>query len=99
MSDTNQKNNSQGKKLKDDKLVQVLLLSSSFAPIDLVSDILRKYFQMDEQIIEISMITLYERGKIVCGVYPKVIASDTMKEIGKRISKENYPLSCRMEDV
>src|SRR5574337_1423209 len=64
-------------------LCQVLLLNDDFAPMDFVVEVLRGFFNLDqEQAVQI-MLHVHTRGRGVCGVFTREVAETKVTHVNE----------------
>lgn len=86
-------------KLKRPPLFKVVLLNDDFTPMDFVVEILKNFFNMNEDKATQVMLQVHTQGVGVCGVYTKDVA-ETKVHIVNEYSRENqHPLMCTMEEA
>ena len=80
-------------KVKPPKLFKVILLNDDFTPMEFVIDVLRKVFSMNNDKATLIMLAVHNKGKGVCGIYPRDIASTKVSQV---ISLAKEPASSTM---
>jgi ATP-dependent Clp protease adaptor protein ClpS len=84
-------------KLKKPSLYKVLLLNDDYTPMDFVVGILQGYFLLShEKSIQI-MMNVHQRGKGVCGIYPREVAETKVEQVMCTARDSQHPLQCVME--
>ena len=68
-------------KVKPPKLFKVILLNDDFTPMEFVIDVLRKVFSMNNDKATLIMLAVHNKGKGVCGIYPRDIASTKVSQV------------------
>lgn len=80
-------------------LYQVLLLNDDFTPMDFVVEVLRSFFNLDqEQAVQI-MLHVHTRGRGVCGVFTREVAETKVTHINEYSRSHQHPLLCTMEKL
>lgn len=85
-------------KVKPPKLFKVILLNDDFTPMEFVIDVLRKVFFMNNDKATLIMLAVHNKGKGVCGIYPRDIASTKVSQVISLARKSQHPLQCLMEE-
>ena len=85
--------------VEEPKRYKVILLNDDFTPMEFVVEVLRLFFNLDEETATRIMLNVHTKGKGVCGIFSKDIA-ETKVVIVNEFAKENeHPLLCTMEQV
>src|SRR5690348_9535874 len=80
-------------------LFQVLLLNDDFTPMDFVVEVLRNFFNLDqEQAVQI-MLHVHTRGRGVCGVFTREVAETKVTHVNEYSRSHQHPLLCTMEKL
>ena len=85
-------------KVKPPKLFKVILLNDDFTPMEFVIDVLRKVFSMNNDKATLIMLAVHNKGKGVCGIYPRDIASTKVSQVISLARESQHPLQCLMEE-
>lgn len=90
---------SEKSKLKPKKppLYSVLLLNDDYTLMEFVVMILIRFFGMNEEQAERTMINVHTKGVGVCGVFPKEIAETKVRIVTDFANDNQQPLQCTME--
>ena len=80
-------------KVKPPKLFKVILLNDDFTPMEFVIDVLTRVFSMNNDKATLIMLAVHNKGKGVCGIYPRDIASTKVSQV---ISLAREPASSTM---
>lgn len=80
-------------------MYQVVLLNDDFTPMEFVIDVLREYFNKDNNAATQIMLKVHNEGKGVCGVFSKDVASTKVDLVLTHAREEGHPLQCVMEEV
>ncbi len=86
-------------KLKRPPLFKVFLLNDDFTPMEFVIDILKRFFNMDEEKATQVMLHVHTRGIGVCGVYSKDIAETKVRQVNDFSREHQHPLLCDMDEA
>ncbi len=78
-------------------LYKVLLLNDDYTPMEFVILLLMKLFKMDEDNATQVMLHVHQRGKGVCGSFPREIAETKVQQIFDYAKKNQHPLKGSME--
>lgn len=80
-------------------LFQVLLLNDDFTPMDFVVEVLRSFFNLDqEQSVQV-MLHVHTRGRGVCGVFTREVAETKVTHVNEYSRSHQHPLLCTMEKL
>lgn len=80
-------------------LFQVLLLNDDFTPMDFVVEVLRTFFNLDqEQSVQV-MLHVHTRGRGVCGVFTREVAETKVTHVNEYSRSHQHPLLCTMEKL
>lgn len=80
-------------------LFQVLLLNDDFTPMDFVVEVLRGFFDLDqEQAVQV-MLHVHMRGRGVCGVFTREVAETKVAHVNEFSRSHQHPLLCTMEKL
>src|SRR5690606_36946090 len=78
-------------------LFRVLLLNDDFTPMDYVVEVLRGFFNLDqEQAVQV-MLHVHTRGRGVCGVFTREVAETKVTQVNEYSRAHQHPLLCTME--
>ena len=85
--------------IKEPKLYKVLLLNDDYSSMEFVIKVLMQVFHHSfEKATEI-MLSVYEQGKGLCGVYAYEIAETKVAQVRKMAKEEKFPLRAVMEEA
>ncbi len=84
-------------KLKKPRLYKVVLVNDDYTPMEFVVNILQQIFDMHEQQAITVMLLVHQRGRGVCGLYPREIAEMKVRDVLEIARLEGHPLQCMME--
>lgn len=79
-------------------LYQVWLLNDDYTPMDLVVEVLERYFAKTEDEAEVVMLKVNHEGKAVCGEYPRDIAETKVMRVTRFARESGHPLQCVLEE-
>lgn len=85
--------------LEKPKLYKVILINDDYTPMGFVVQILMQVFGMDEGKASSVMLEVHQRGKGVCGIYPREIAETKVMQVSEYAKKNEHPLLCVMEEA
>jgi ATP-dependent Clp protease adaptor protein ClpS len=86
-------------KVKEPSRYKVIILNDDYTPMEFVVEILRGYFNLDQEAATRVMLSVHEKGKGVCGIYTREIA-ETKVDLVNDYSREcQHPLLCTMEEA
>lgn len=85
--------------LEKPKLYKVILINDDYTPMGFVVQILMHIFGMDEGKASSVMLEVHQRGKGVCGVFPREIAETKVMQVSDYAKKNEHPLLCVMEEA
>lgn len=80
-------------------MYKVVLVNDDFTPMDFVVLVLQKYFHKDAVTATRIMLKIHHKGKGVCGIFPKDIASTKVEQVLRHARQEGHPLQCTMEEA
>lgn len=80
-------------------LFQVVLLNDDFTPMDFVVEVLRSFFNMDQEKAVQVMLHVHTRGKGVCGVFTREVAETKVGQVNDYSRNHQHPLLCTMEKM
>ncbi|WP_126444412.1 ATP-dependent Clp protease adapter ClpS [Sulfuricystis multivorans] len=85
-------------KVNPPPLYKVVLLNDDYTPMDFVVVVLEKFFRMSREKATRVMLTVHHRGRAVCGVYPRDVASTKVEQVTAFARQHQHPLACVMEE-
>ncbi len=86
-------------KLKRPPLYRVILLNDDFTPMEFVVDILKYFFDMDEDKATQVMLHVHTRGIGVCGVFSRDVAETKVQLVSDYSRQHQHPLLCTLEEA
>jgi len=81
------------------KRYMVILINDDFTPMEFVVEILKQFFNLDEESATRIMLNVHTKGKGVCGVYSKDIAETKVVMVNEFARENEHPLLCTMEQA
>ena len=85
--------------VEEPKRYKVILVNDDYTPMEFVVEVLRLFFNLDEETATRIMLNVHTKGKGVCGIFSKDVA-ETKVVIVNEFAKENeHPLLCTMEQA
>lgn len=81
------------------KRYMVILVNDDFTPMEFVVEILRLFFNLDEESATRIMLNVHTKGKGVCGVFSKDIAETKVVMVNEFARENDHPLLCTMEQA
>lgn len=86
-------------KLKEPPRYQVVMMNDDYTPMDFVVHVLQHFFGMDEESATQVMLAVHQRGKGICGVFPKDLAETRAAQVNQYSRQSQHPLMCEVERV
>lgn len=86
-------------KVAEPKRYMVILINDDFTPMEFVVEILRQFFNLDEESATRIMLNVHTKGKGVCGIYSKDIAETKVVMVNEFARENEHPLLCTMEEA
>ncbi len=83
--------------VEEPKRYMVILVNDDFTPMEFVVEILRLFFNLDEESATRIMLNVHTKGKGVCGIFPKDIAETKVVMVNEFARENEHPLLCTME--
>lgn len=78
-------------------MYKVILNNDDYTPMDFVVDVLKIFFNMNEQQATEIMLAIHNKGKAVCGIFPFDIAETKVIEVNQFARENQHPLLCSLE--
>jgi len=85
--------------VEEPKRYMVILVNDDFTPMEFVVEILRQFFNLDEETATRIMLNVHTKGKGVCGVFSKDIAETKVVMVNEFARENEHPLLCTMEQA
>ncbi|MFP8965105.1 ATP-dependent Clp protease adapter ClpS [Pokkaliibacter sp. CJK22405] len=86
-------------KLKEPPKYQVVMLNDDYTPMDFVVHVLQYFFSMDEESATQVMLAVHQKGKGICGIFPKDLAETRAQQVNQYARQSQHPLMCEVERV
>lgn len=83
--------------LKAPRKFRVVLLNDDYTPMEFVVEILKRFFQLREEVAVQIMLQVHYQGRGVCGVFTRDIAETKVVLVNDYARSNEHPLLCRME--
>lgn len=83
--------------VEEPKRYRVILVNDDFTPMEFVVEILRVYFNLDEESATRVMLNVHTKGQGVCGIFCKDIAETKVVMVNEFARENEHPLLCTME--
>lgn len=84
-------------RLEKPPMYNVVLLNDDYTPMDFVVEVLRRFFNMNEEQATDIMLTIHYEGKAKCGTYSAEIAETKVSQVSNYAREHQHPLRCAME--
>lgn len=84
-------------KVKRPSLYKVIMLNDDYTTMDFVVHVLQKFFHKTFGEANRIMLTVHQKGREVCGLYPYDIAATKIAQVTDYARKNDMPLRCVME--
>ena len=85
--------------LKRPSMYRVVLLNDDFTPMNFVVDVLKIFFNMDEEKATQIMLLVHTQGKATCGVYTRDVAETKAEQVTLFAQEHQHPLLCQIEQI
>lgn len=83
--------------LRRPNMYKVLLNNDDYTPMDFVVELLKMFFDKDEEQAVQIMLAIHHQGKGICGVYPFGIAETKVMQVNQFARDNEHPLLCTLE--
>jgi ATP-dependent Clp protease adaptor protein ClpS len=83
--------------VSEPKRYMVILVNDDFTPMEFVVEILRLFFNLNEEQATRVMLNVHTKGKGVCGTFSKDIAETKVVMVNDFAQESEHPLLCTME--
>ena len=84
-------------KTEPPKRYQVVLLNDDYTPMEFVVEVIVEFFAKTREAATQIMLQVHEKGRGVCGVYPKDIALTKTDQVMLAAQSTGHPLQCVCE--
>jgi len=78
-------------------MYKVMLLNDDYTPMDFVIEVLRRFFNMNEEKATDIMLDVHYKGKANCGTYTAEVAETKVAQVSNYAMEHQHPLKCMME--
>lgn len=86
-------------KLREPRKARVLLLNDDYTSMEFVVRVLMDVFRKNFREATDIMLSVHEKGRGVCGIYPIEIAETKVIMVHARARAEGFPLKCAVEPI
>lgn len=83
--------------LSEPKRYRIYLLNDDYTPMDFVVQVLQKFFYLSEDSATQIMLEVHQKGRGLCGVFPRDIAETKVVLVNEFSRLNQFPLLCSME--
>lgn len=83
--------------VKEPRKSMVIMHNDNYTTMDFVVQVLIEVFNKNIQDARKIMMTIHEKGRGVCGVYPMEIAETKIAVVHGRAREAGFPLRCSLE--
>jgi len=83
--------------LKEPAKYHVFLLNDDYTPMDFVVEVLRRFFQKNEEQATEIMLKVHNQGKGLCGTFTADIAETKVDHVVRFAFEHQHPLKCVLE--
>ena len=84
--------------IREPSKYKVLLLNDDYSTMDFVIEVLVKVFRKTIDEASSIMLEVHHKGKAICGIYPKEIASTKVAQVSTMARSEGFPLKAILEE-
>lgn len=85
--------------VEEPKRYKVILINDDFTPMEFVVEVLRVFFNLNEETATRIMLNVHTKGKGVCGIFSKDIAETKVVMVNEFAQENEHPLLCTMEQA
>jgi len=86
-------------KLKKPKRFQVFLLNDDYTTMEFVIEVLKRFFDKNQQAAEAIMLKIHIEGESVCGTYSHDVAQTKLSQVIEFSRKNQQPLMCVLREL
>jgi ATP-dependent Clp protease adaptor protein ClpS len=79
------------------KKYKIIMLNDDYTPMGFVVDVLKRFFNLSEEIATQIMLQVHVLGRGVCGVYTRDIAETKVAQVNDFSRHHEHALLCTME--
>jgi ATP-dependent Clp protease adaptor protein ClpS len=84
--------------VKEPSKYKVILLNDDFSTMEFVIEILMSVFRKTQEDSATLMLDVHTKGKAVCGIYTKEIATTKVAQVTFQAKKAGFPLKAILEE-
>lgn len=84
-------------KLNEPRKYKVVLLNDDYTPMEFVVEVLKRFFQLTEEVAVQVMLQVHHQGRGVCGTFTRDIAETKVVLVNDYARSNEHPLLCKME--
>lgn len=85
--------------LKEPPHYRVILHNDDYTTMDFVVEILCTVFRKSQEEAILIMLSVHEKGRCECGVYPAEVAETKVSIVHGKARAAGFPLRCSLEEV
>ncbi len=86
-------------KLSPPPMYKVILYNDDYTPMDFVIQVLKMFFNMNNEQATQTMLMVHEQGKAICGIYSRDIAETKVAQVNQFSTNSEHPLLCGIDIV
>ena len=86
-------------KLKKPKRFQVLLLNDDYTAMEVVVEVIKRFFSKSEEAAQVIMLKVHIEGEGVCGTYSHDVAQTKVSQVVDFARKYEQPLMCVIREL
>jgi len=83
--------------LQPPPMFRILMLNDDFTPMNFVVDALIRFFHKSEATANRLMLEVHQKGRALCGIYPRDIAETKLQQVETASRTSGHPLRCIIE--
>ena len=84
-------------KVKRPSLYKVLMLNDDYTTMEFVVHVLQRFFQKGHEEANRIMLSVHQKGKGLCGIYPHDVAATKVMQVNDYSRANEMPLKCTLE--
>lgn len=84
-------------KAKHPSMYQVIMLNDDYTTMDFVIHVLQKFFRKTYESANEVMLSVHNKGRGACGLYPYDMAATKVMQVNDYARKNEMPLKCVLE--
>ena len=85
--------------IKKPKFFEVLLLNDDYTTMEFVIEVLKLFFNKNQQDAEVLTLRIHEEGEAVCGTYNYDIAQTKVDRVIGFARENDQPLMCVLREI